>query len=138
MRSGICPLFEFLFTDPHGHDFGMWMSTSLLAKGYIRPSLLVHRSTLHTRNSQHRQKMKFSIGAVASLLVLSSSASAFTIKFVNKCSYTVWPAVGKAPNGSPDNSVRFGTKLASGASASFGVDDHALVCTSSYSLSSSR
>jgi len=73
--------------------------------------------------------MKFTIGATASLLALTSSASAFTIKFVNNCPYTVWPAVGKAPNGFPDNSVSFGTTLGPGGSDSFGVDDYALVCS---------
>ncbi|KAK0504456.1 Osmotin thaumatin-like protein [Armillaria luteobubalina] len=60
------------------------------------------------------------------LVALVSSASAFTINFKNNCGYTVWPAVGKAPNGVPDTSVAFGTTLAPGQSASFGVDDHAL------------
>ncbi|PBK63092.1 Osmotin thaumatin-like protein [Armillaria solidipes] len=60
------------------------------------------------------------------LVALASSASAFTITFKNNCGYTVWPAVGKAPNGVPDTSVSFGTTLGPGASASFGVDDHAL------------
>ncbi|KAG7445517.1 Osmotin thaumatin-like protein [Guyanagaster necrorhizus] len=60
------------------------------------------------------------------LVALISSTSAFTITFKNKCSYTVWPAVGKAPYGVPDTSVSFGTTLASGASASFSVDDYAL------------
>ncbi|KAK0202215.1 Osmotin thaumatin-like protein [Desarmillaria ectypa] len=60
------------------------------------------------------------------LVALISSASAFTITFKNNCGYTVWPAVGKAPNGVPDTSISFGTTLAPGASASFGVDDHAL------------
>ncbi|KAM5544243.1 hypothetical protein V8D89_001903 [Ganoderma adspersum] len=56
----------------------------------------------------------------------AASSSAFTINFVNKCKFTVWPAVGKAPNGQPDRSVSFGKRLDPGQSASFGVDDHAL------------
>ncbi|KAI1785671.1 Osmotin thaumatin-like protein [Ganoderma leucocontextum] len=60
------------------------------------------------------------------VLGCAASTSAFTINFVNKCTFTVWPAVGKAPNGQPDPSVSFGTGLNPGQSASFGVDDHAL------------
>ncbi|KAF7979161.1 hypothetical protein HWV62_43419 [Athelia sp. TMB] len=54
---------------------------------------------------------------------LAGSASAITIQFQNNCGYTVWPAVGKAPNGVPDTSVAFGQELGAGASTSFGVDD---------------
>lgn len=63
-----------------------------------------------------------------SLLILSkiSFTSAYTIKFVNKCSYTVWPAIGAAPDGQPNNSIRFGDRLNSGQSVSHGIDDHAL------------
>ncbi|KAK0457456.1 Osmotin thaumatin-like protein [Desarmillaria tabescens] len=53
------------------------------------------------------------------LVALISSASAFTITFRNNCwlqPRTVFP----------DTSVSFGTTLAPGASASFGVDDHQL------------
>ena len=39
----------------------------------------------------------------------------------------VWPAVGKAPNGQVDNSVRFGAKLNPGQSVSWGIDNHQLV-----------
>ncbi|PIL25263.1 hypothetical protein GSI_13152 [Ganoderma sinense ZZ0214-1] len=56
----------------------------------------------------------------------TACASAFTINFVNKCKFTVWPAAGKASNGQPDPSVKFGQKLDPGQSASFKVDDHAL------------
>ncbi|KAI4526650.1 Osmotin, thaumatin-like protein [Schizophyllum commune Tattone D] len=55
-----------------------------------------------------------------------ASASAFTINFVNKCSYDVWAAVGAAPNGQPDLSIAWGQKVSPGGSASTGVDDHAL------------
>ncbi|KIY66150.1 Osmotin, thaumatin-like protein [Cylindrobasidium torrendii FP15055 ss-10] len=68
--------------------------------------------------------MKFSTAAAA--LAFAASANAFTINFVNRCSYTVWPAVGKAPNGQPDTSVAFGARLNAGASVSYGVDDRAL------------
>ncbi|PWN88144.1 thaumatin-like protein [Acaromyces ingoldii] len=50
-------------------------------------------------------------------------AHAFRIHFHNNCPYTIWPAVGKAPNGRPDNSVHFGTRLNSGAGVSFDVAD---------------
>lgn len=43
------------------------------------------------------------------------------------CHVAVWPAVGKAPNGKPDTSVRFGAKLAPKASTSFNVGDKQLV-----------
>ncbi|EIW82854.1 Osmotin thaumatin-like protein [Coniophora puteana RWD-64-598 SS2] len=54
---------------------------------------------------------------------LAAPAAAFTIDFQNNCGYTVWPAVGKAPYGSPDPSVAFGTTLGPGGSASFNVAD---------------
>ncbi|KZP02545.1 Osmotin, thaumatin-like protein, partial [Athelia psychrophila] len=55
---------------------------------------------------------------------MASSASAVTINFVNKCDFTVWAAVGKAPNGVPDASVAYGAAVgASGGTASYGVDD---------------
>ncbi|KIY71083.1 Osmotin thaumatin-like protein [Cylindrobasidium torrendii FP15055 ss-10] len=69
--------------------------------------------------------MKTSAALVALATFVSSSA-AFTINFQNSCGETVWPAVGKAPNGQPDTSVAFGESLAPGASTSFGVDDKAL------------
>ncbi|EPQ60063.1 Osmotin, thaumatin-like protein [Gloeophyllum trabeum ATCC 11539] len=67
--------------------------------------------------------MKFA-AVVAVLAGAVSTASAFTIHFQNNCNFAVWPAVGKAPNGQPDTSVAYGTKLNPGASSSFGVDDH--------------
>ncbi|TFK97241.1 Osmotin thaumatin-like protein [Pterulicium gracile] len=70
--------------------------------------------------------MKFSLAPIAVVTLSALSASAYTIKFVNNCSYTVWPAVGKAPNGKPDTSVRFGAKLAPKASTSFNVGDKQL------------
>ncbi|EIM80416.1 Osmotin thaumatin-like protein [Stereum hirsutum FP-91666 SS1] len=57
------------------------------------------------------------------LLAAAASVSAFTIEFVNNCDYTVWPAVGKAPNGVPDTSVAYGVELEAGDSQSFSVDD---------------
>ena len=85
-------------------------------------------------------KAVFALTAVS----VMASASAFTINFVNKCSYgkslrlccqrtgltntsDVWAAVGAAPNGQPDLSIAWGQKVSPGGSASTGVDDHALV-----------
>ncbi|KAF8327576.1 Osmotin thaumatin-like protein [Cantharellus anzutake] len=62
--------------------------------------------------------------AVAALLACIASTSAITITFNNKCSYTVWPAIGKAPNGQPDPSVSFGTTLDPGGEASFSISDY--------------
>ncbi|KIY62439.1 Osmotin thaumatin-like protein [Cylindrobasidium torrendii FP15055 ss-10] len=62
----------------------------------------------------------------AIILALAACVNAFTIVFENKCSYTVWPAVGKAPEGVPDRSVAWGARVDPGKSASFGVDDYAL------------
>ncbi|KAF8305105.1 Osmotin thaumatin-like protein [Clavulina sp. PMI_390] len=67
--------------------------------------------------------MKYSSVALAAALALATSTSAFTITFKNSCSYTVWPAIGKAPNGVPDTSVAYGTTLAPGASASYSIAD---------------
>ncbi|TFK99112.1 Osmotin thaumatin-like protein [Pterulicium gracile] len=67
--------------------------------------------------------MKFSIAPLVVVAASALSASAYTIRFVNNCPYTVWPAVGKAPNGQPDNSVRFGARLDSRGTTSFGVND---------------
>ncbi|TBU32270.1 Osmotin thaumatin-like protein [Dichomitus squalens] len=64
--------------------------------------------------------------ALVALIGYVASASAFTITFQNRCSFTVWPAVGKAPNGQPDPSVAFGHRLDPGQSTSFGVDDSQL------------
>ncbi|PWN34554.1 Osmotin, thaumatin-like protein [Meira miltonrushii] len=70
-----------------------------------------------------------------SLLIISTInfTSAYTIKFVNKCSYTVWPAIGAAPNGQPNNSIRFGDRLSpgcdgSGANCQAGACNGGLVC----------
>ena len=84
--------------------------------------------------------------ALAFAAAFIAPASAITIKFQNNCGYSenysvarnlplstnllslaVWPAVGKAPNGQPDRSVAFGTRLGPGASASFGVGDTQIV-----------
>jgi len=65
----------------------------------------------------------------ASALVLISligSSTAYNINFINKCTYTVWPAIGAAPNGQPNQSIRFGDRLNPGQSISHGIDDHAL------------
>ncbi|KAL1663758.1 thaumatin [Schizophyllum commune] len=64
--------------------------------------------------------------AILVALAASMSASAYTITFKNQCSYAVWPAVGKAPNGQVDNSVRFGAKLNPGQSVSWNIDGHQL------------
>ncbi|KAE8223379.1 hypothetical protein CF326_g8204 [Tilletia indica] len=68
--------------------------------------------------------MQATLTITALALSLASSAVAFNIHFQNNCGYTVWPAVGKAPNGQPDGSVNFGARLDPGGSADFGVDDH--------------
>ncbi|KAI1785659.1 Osmotin thaumatin-like protein [Ganoderma leucocontextum] len=85
--------------------------------------------------------------ALIALVGYAVSTSALTIKFkqvhIHTCTAfyrrstkgftistakdAVWPAVGKASNGQPDPSVKFSKKLDPGQSASFGVDDHALV-----------
>lgn len=51
---------------------------------------------------------------------------AYSIHFQNSCSYTIWPAVGKAPNGQPDGSVRFGQRLNPGESTDFKVANNQL------------
>ena len=84
--------------------------------------------------------------AILVALAASMSASAYTITFKNQCNYgeerllclltgqpfdilclAVWPAVGKAPKGQVDNSVRFGAKLNPGQSVSWNIDGHQLV-----------
>ncbi|KZT21566.1 Osmotin thaumatin-like protein [Neolentinus lepideus HHB14362 ss-1] len=67
--------------------------------------------------------MKFSAATFAVLCAAASTANAITINFQNNCGFTVWPAIGKAPNGSPDPSVAYGTTLDSGASVSYGISD---------------
>ena len=76
--------------------------------------------------------------AVVSLTVVLISA--LTVRSVRCGLYTtlltprlaVWPAVGHAPYGSPSTDIAWGTKLAAGASASFGVADSAIVCAPHY------
>lgn len=63
---------------------------------------------------------------ISALTFLATKTLAYTIHFENSCSYTVWAAVGKAPNGQPDGSVSFGQQLNPGAGADFGVDDNQL------------
>ncbi|KAF8305104.1 Osmotin thaumatin-like protein [Clavulina sp. PMI_390] len=67
--------------------------------------------------------MKYSSVALAAVAALATSTSAFTITFQNSCSYTIWPAIGKAPNGVPDTSVAYGTTLSAGASVSYSIAD---------------
>ncbi|KAL1748909.1 thaumatin [Schizophyllum fasciatum] len=64
--------------------------------------------------------------AILVALAASMSASAYTITFKNQCGYTVWPAIGKAPNGQVDTSVKFGAKLNPGQSVTWGIDNHQL------------
>jgi len=67
--------------------------------------------------------MKFTkFTTVATFGLTVTSASAYTITFVNSCSYEVFPAIGKAPSGVPDTSVAFGSLLAAGASVSYTID----------------
>ncbi|KZV74208.1 Osmotin thaumatin-like protein [Peniophora sp. CONT] len=60
------------------------------------------------------------------LALAAGSASAINLNFVNHCSYTVWPAIGHAPYGSPNTDIAWGAKLAPGASASHSVSDTAI------------
>ncbi|KAH9817730.1 thaumatin-like protein [Melampsora americana] len=64
-----------------------------------------------------------SILKIITFAYLAATISAYTIHFQNSCPYTVWAAVGKAPNGQPDGSVSFGRRLDPGQSADFGVAD---------------
>ncbi|KAF7323364.1 hypothetical protein HMN09_00121300 [Mycena chlorophos] len=59
-------------------------------------------------------------------LALVAFTNAYTITFDNKCSFTVWPAIGKAPNGVPDPSVAFGSQLDAGDSVAFNIDNSEL------------
>lgn len=70
--------------------------------------------------------MKFATLALAAV-GSASYAQAFTILFYNNCPFTIWPAIGKAPNGVPDTSVSYGTTLGTYKSASYHIDDHQLV-----------
>lgn len=54
---------------------------------------------------------------------MSGAVMSYTLRFRNNCPYTVWPAVGKAPNGQPDPSVAYGARLDPGGSSQFGVND---------------
>ncbi|EIM91068.1 Osmotin thaumatin-like protein [Stereum hirsutum FP-91666 SS1] len=67
--------------------------------------------------------MKSIAATLAVLIAAASTANAFVIHFQNNCGYTVWPAVGKAPNGAPDTSVAYGTSLAAGGSVSYTIGD---------------
>lgn len=57
---------------------------------------------------------------------LIKSNVGYTIHFQNSCSYKIWAAVGKAPNGQPDPSVSFGQGLEPGEGTDFGVADNQL------------
>ncbi|KAA1073910.1 hypothetical protein PGTUg99_022206 [Puccinia graminis f. sp. tritici] len=66
--------------------------------------------------------------AIVIIALLSSSilvvvVNGYTLHFKNNCKFPVWPAVGKAPNGQPDPSVSYGTKLNPGGESQFGVND---------------
>ncbi|KAI0028743.1 Osmotin thaumatin-like protein [Vararia minispora EC-137] len=67
--------------------------------------------------------MKYTLFALA---LTAGSTSAFTLNFVNNCGYTIWPAIGAAPNGSPNPSIAYGTTLGQGGFASFGISDTAI------------
>ena len=77
---------------------------------------------------------------VAALSLTFVCFSALTVRFLQCGLHTtlltprlaVWPAVGHAPYGSPSTDIAWGTKLAAGASASFGVADSAIVCAPHY------
>jgi hypothetical protein len=63
------------------------------------------------------------IVAFISSLFMSSAVDSYTLHFKNNCKFPVWPAVGKAPNGQPDPSVSYGTKLNPGGESQFNVND---------------
>ncbi|KAG0139786.1 hypothetical protein CROQUDRAFT_54231 [Cronartium quercuum f. sp. fusiforme G11] len=63
---------------------------------------------------------------IVALAVFATNISAYTIQFQNHCGYTIWAAVGKASNGQPDSSVKFGQRLSQGETANFGVADSQL------------
>ncbi|KAH8928539.1 Osmotin thaumatin-like protein [Atractiella rhizophila] len=56
--------------------------------------------------------------------LLAAQASAITITFTNRCSYTIWPALGRAPWGAVDPSVAWGDVLPSGQTKSVSVDSN--------------
>ncbi|KZV89438.1 Osmotin, thaumatin-like protein [Exidia glandulosa HHB12029] len=57
------------------------------------------------------------------LTALAAGASAFTLTFQNNCDETVWPAIGLAPSGRPDNKFSWGERLDPGQKKSAQVDD---------------
>ncbi|CAO1623466.1 unnamed protein product [Parajaminaea phylloscopi] len=58
-------------------------------------------------------------------LSLTSTASAFNLKFVNSCNYPILAGVARAPNGKPDPSVSYAVALGpNGGTGSVGIDDH--------------
>lgn len=71
-------------------------------------------------------RIQFNLLLMISLMVLMSSLKvfAYTIRFQNSCSFPIWSAIGKAPNGQPDGSVRFGHKLEVGQTVDFVIANH--------------
>ncbi|KAG8774270.1 hypothetical protein FRC12_002086 [Ceratobasidium sp. 428] len=68
--------------------------------------------------------MKSAVSKTLSLLFVASPALARNFTVVNKCSYTVWPAIYTDPNaGSAVPAVETGWQAASGSSRSFTVPD---------------
>ncbi|EJD46954.1 Osmotin, thaumatin-like protein [Auricularia subglabra TFB-10046 SS5] len=64
------------------------------------------------------------VGRVLALVTaLAAGASAFKLTFQNNCEFTVWPAVGLAPSGHPDNRFSWGMRADPGQSVSVEVDD---------------
>ncbi|KAI0032093.1 Osmotin thaumatin-like protein [Vararia minispora EC-137] len=57
--------------------------------------------------------------ALVPLALIMGCAQAFTIHFANNCPFTVWAAVGAAPNGQPNPSIAFGSRLDRGNSANY-------------------
>lgn len=66
------------------------------------------------------------VSMVAFLASAPYLAKAYEIAFYNNCPYTVWPAVGDAPNGQPNQSIKYGTVLGPQGRASYGVSDTAI------------
>ncbi|PWN24716.1 Osmotin, thaumatin-like protein [Jaminaea rosea] len=59
------------------------------------------------------------------LAALSSTCSAFTLNFVNRCPQPLLVGVARAPNGQPDPNYHEARELgANGGTGSVGVDDH--------------
>lgn len=65
--------------------------------------------------------LSFALFVLIFLAALAPLASAYTIHFQNNCPYTVWAAVGKAPNGQPDTSISFGKQINSKGNADYDV-----------------